>query len=123
MISKLILHLSKQDAAGVHVGLGEDVPLAMGALPPIEEPQDGDALHHAGSRVSKKFTPRLQRPVDADVVLGSHVEVAGLRGVVGRLFGDVVTLLVIWKLPVASEGFAKDGVEWLLDASEIWVRN
>jgi hypothetical protein len=86
---------------------------------PVEEAQDGDALHDAGGRVAKESAPWLQGSVDSDMVLRGHVEVAGLGRVMRRLFGNVVGAGLVGQVPVARKDLAKDGVEWFLDAS-VW---
>ena len=50
------------------------------------------------------------------MVFGSHIEVAGFRGVVGCLFGDVIAFCVVREFPVAGERFAQDWVEGFLDS-------
>lgn len=51
------------------------------------------------------------------MVLGCHVEVAGLGRVVGGLFGDIVAVCLVWEFPIAGESFAQDWVQWFLDSS------
>lgn len=40
------------------------------------EAHDGNALHETADRVSKELAPWLEGAVDADLVFGSHEEVA-----------------------------------------------
>jgi hypothetical protein len=51
------------------------------------------------------------------MVVGGHVKVTRLWGMVRRLLGDVVCALSIFQVPVASENFTKNWVQGLLDAS------
>lgn len=138
VVAKLVLHFTKQDAAGVHVGLCNDAATSVSrsgfsskiyfanalslslclVLASVEEAEEGDALHHTGSRVAEKLAAGFEGAIDADVVLGGHVKVAGLGRVVGGLLGNVVGLLVVGQVPVAGEDFAENRVEGLLDTSE-----
>jgi hypothetical protein len=54
-------------------------------------------------------------------MFGGHVEVAGFRGMVGGLLGDVVAFRVIGEFPVAGERLAEDWVEWFLDTPKSQV--
>jgi hypothetical protein len=49
------------------------------------------------------------------MVIGDHVKVAGLWGVVRGLLGYVVSSRVVGQFPVGGEYLAKNGVERLLD--------
>lgn len=62
---------------------------------------------------------RLEGSVDTDVVVGRHVEVGRLWGVVRSLLGNVECLGTgrIDKVPVAGEPFSENGVERLLDTA------
>lgn len=92
--------------------------LSLGlVLAPVEEGKDGGALHQTGGRVAKEPASGLESAIDADVVIGDHVEVARLGGVVRGLLGDVVGAGTVGQIPVAGEDFSEDGVEWLLDSS------
>jgi hypothetical protein len=53
------------------------------------------------------------------MMLRSHIEVARLRRMVRRLFGNVVAASVIRKFPVASKSLPQKGIKWLLDASAV----
>lgn len=134
MVAELVLHLAEQDPPRVHVGLRDvaDGCVRLAAAFPahrslhgrnllsfvvVQELHHGEALHHARRRVAQELAPGLEGAVDADLVLGGHVEIARLRGVVGGLLGDVVALGVIRVFPKAGEGLAEDGVEGLLDAA------
>ena len=116
MISKLVLHLSKQDASCIHIRLGQNIAFAFG-ISSVQKPQNSNSLHHTCRGISQELTSRFEAAVDPDVVLGSHVEVAGFWGVVGCLLGDVVAFCVVRELPVAGERLAEDWVEGLLDTS------
>ena len=96
------------------------LPLA-GIFPPVQQAEEGDALHQTGGRVSEEPAPRLERPVDADVVVRRHVEVARLGRVVRGLLGDVVGPVLVLEVPVAGEDLAEDRVQRLLDAPSEWL--
>lgn len=83
-------------------------------MSPIQKAHYGDSLHHTRRRVPQEFTAWLQTAVNSNVVLGSHVEVAGFRGMVRGLLGDIVAFRVVWELPIASERLAEDWVEGFL---------
>lgn len=53
------------------------------------------------------------------MVLGCHEEIARLGRVVGCLFRYVVAFGTIRVVPVTSEYFAQDRIEWLLNAPTI----
>lgn len=53
------------------------------------------------------------------MVVGRHVEVAGLGRVVRGLFGNVVGPRLVFKIPVAAEDFTENGVQRLLDTTVI----
>lgn len=80
------------------------------------EAHNGNAFHEATNRVPKELTSRLQSSVDTNLVFRCHEEVTGLGRVVRRLLGDVIALGSIGVVPPASECFAEDRIEWLLDA-------
>lgn len=134
VIAELILHLSEKDPAGVHVWLREDTVdqylfklvvkniLSLSLfliLPPVQQSQYRNSLHETRGRITQKLTPRFQRPVDADVMLRGHEEVARFWGMVGCLFSDVIAAGSVIVVPVAGEGLAEDGIEGFLDASDL----
>lgn len=88
----------------------------------VHQPQNGDTFHHTGRRVAQKLAPGLEGSIDANVMLRRGKEIARFRWVVGGLFGDVVTAGSVGIVPVAGEGFSKDGVERLLDSSVRVIR-
>lgn len=51
------------------------------------------------------------------MIIRGHIEVARFRGVVRRLFRNVICSLIIIEVPVAREYFAENRIERLLDAS------
>lgn len=77
MVTKLVLHLSKEDTSSVHVWLCDEIPLVV-----VEEPHDGDALHETAHGVAEELATRLEGAINADLVLGSHEKIAGLGRVV-----------------------------------------
>lgn len=112
VVTKLVLHLAKQDTSCIHVGLCDEVSLVA-----VQQTHDCNALHEAADRVAQESAAGFEGAINADVVLGSHEEVARLGRVVRSLFGDVVSASVVWVVPVSSKGLAEDGVERLLDAA------
>lgn len=112
VVTKLILHLAEQDTSGIHVGLCDKVSLVA-----VQKAHDCNALHETADRVAQESTAWFEGTVDADVVLGSHEEVARLGRVVRSLLRDVVSTCVVGVVPVSGKGLAEDGVERLLDAA------
>lgn len=51
------------------------------------------------------------------MVLGSHIEVARLWGMVRGLLGDIVAFGLVGEFPVAGVCLAQDWIKWLLDSS------
>jgi len=117
MIPKFVLHLAKQNTPSIHIWLGQNVAFSLWTTAPVQEAQNRNSFHHTSCRIAQEFTARFEAPVDSNVVLGSHVEIAGLWRVVGGLFGDIVAFGVIGKVPVAGVGLAQNGIEGLLDSS------
>ena len=112
VVTKLVLHLAKQDTSGVHVGLCDKVSLVA-----VQKAHDCNALHERANRVAQESTAWFEGTVDTDVVLGGHEEVARLGRVVRCLLGDIVSTCVIGVVPVSGECLAEDGVQRLLDTA------
>lgn len=120
VIAEFVLHRAKEDTAGVHVRLRDEAgsvsrySFGMKAYSQsfagVEYPQDCNALHHTGCRVSQELASRLQTAVYADVVIGRHEEVAGLGRVVRGLLGDVVALGAIRVVPVSCKDFTENRI-------------
>ena len=132
VIAKLILHFSKEDAARIHIGLGQDassvssersvvgpdiLSLALLIISAVHQSQNGNTLHHTCCRIAQEFTAGLECSIDANLVLRCGKEIARLRRVVGGLFGDIVTSGSIGIVPVAGESLSKNRVERLLHSS------
>jgi hypothetical protein len=86
-------------------------------LATVQQSQNCNTLHHTRCGVAQELAAGLQRAIDPNVVLGSHEEVAGLGGMVGRLLRNIVSTCSVRIVPVAGEGLSENGVQGLLDAS------
>lgn len=89
-------------------------------LAAVQQSQSRNTFHQASCGVAEESAARLESPVDPDVVLRRHKEVARLGRVVRGLLGNIVSTRAIRIVPVAGKGFAKNGVQRLLHSS-VWL--
>lgn len=71
VVTKLVLHLAEQDTSCIHVGLCDEVLLVA-----VQEAHDRNTLHETANRVAQESAAGFEGTIYADVVLGSHKEVA-----------------------------------------------